>query len=63
MVLNRAGTDVEVTLPETPYGEVYHRLLDTSYPRPDHESVTHPVGSTTPVAARSVALFRVERTA
>jgi glycogen operon protein len=60
VVLNRADTEVEVTLPETPYGEVYRRLLDTSHPRPDVETVTHPVGTTTPVAERAVALFRVE---
>jgi glycogen operon protein len=61
LVLNRADDEVEVTLPETPYGEVYRRLLDTALPRPDGETVTHPVGTATPVAARSVALFRVER--
>jgi glycogen operon protein len=60
VVLNRADSEVEVTLPQTPYGEVYRRLLDTSHPRPDVETVTHPVGTTTPVAARAVALFRVE---
>ncbi len=32
VVLNRADSDVDVTLPETPYGEVYHRLLDTVAP-------------------------------
>lgn len=60
VVLNRDDDDVEVTLPETPYGEVYRRLLDTSQPRPDTGTRTHPVGTTTSVAGRAVALFRVE---
>ncbi|MFN8168973.1 MAG: glycogen debranching protein GlgX [Candidatus Nanopelagicales bacterium] len=60
VVLNRADGEVEVTLPATPYGEVYRRLLDTSQPRPDTGTRTHPVGTTTTVAGRAVALFRVE---
>jgi isoamylase len=60
IVLNRSLLATEITLPGTPYGEVYRRLLDTSLPRPDTEGTTHAVGSTTHVAARSVALFRVE---
>ena len=60
VVLNRAHDAVEVALPMTPYGDVYRRLLDTALPRPDAAIVTHPAASTTPVAARSVTLFRVE---
>ena len=60
VVLNRADDAVDVTLPETPYGEVYRRLLDTSAPRPDGETPTHAVGTTTSVPGRAVALFRVE---
>jgi pullulanase/glycogen debranching enzyme len=60
IVLNRSLLVTEITLPATPYGEVYRRLLDTSMPRPDPAGTTHDVGSTTHVAARSVALFRVE---
>ena len=60
VVLNRDEGPVDVTLPPTPYGEVYRRLLDTDLVRPGAETLTHPVGSVTAVAARSVALFRVE---
>jgi glycogen operon protein len=60
VVLNRADAEVDVVLPETRYGEVYRRLLDTAADRPDGDTVTHPVGTTTPVSARSVVLFRVE---
>ncbi len=60
LVLNRDDDDVELTLPLTPYGTGYHRLLDTSLARPDDDGPTHPAGSTTTVGACSVTLFRVE---
>ncbi|CAB5029287.1 MAG: glycogen debranching protein GlgX [Actinobacteria bacterium] len=60
LVLNRASTDVDVTLPPTPYGEIYQRLIDTDLPRPRTSGPGARVGSVTAVAARSVTLFRVE---
>ena len=59
VVLNRADAPVPLTLPATPYGTAYRRLLDTDTARPA-TGPTHPVGSVTSVASRSVALFRVE---
>ena len=60
LVLNRADDDVPVTMPATPDGSTYRRLLDTGEARPTTSGPTHPVGSVTPVAGRSVVLFRVE---
>ncbi|MBI1377675.1 MAG: glycogen debranching protein GlgX [Frankiales bacterium] len=60
VVLNRDDADVPLTLPATPYGTAYRRLLDTALERPATEPPTARVGSTVSVAARSVALFRVE---
>ncbi len=60
VVLNRAEAEVPLTMPETPYGTTYRRLLDTDEDRPSTSGPTHAVGSVTSVAARSVALFRVE---
>ena len=60
VVLNRADEQVPLTMPKTPYGESYRRLLDTDDARPTTGGPTHPVGSVTSVAPRSVALFRVE---
>ncbi len=59
VVLNRSDDAVPVTMPETPYGTAYLRLLDTDESRPATGPL-HPVGAVTPVAGRSVALFRVE---
>jgi len=60
VVLNRADADVPLTMPDTPYGTTYRRLLDTDEDRPSTSGPTHVVGSVVTVASRSVALFRVE---
>ncbi len=60
LVLNRAAAPIDLTLPATPYGNRYRRLLDTELARPATEGPTAPVGGVTPIAPRSVALFRVE---
>jgi glycogen operon protein len=60
LVLNRADDPVDVTMPATPYGTAYRRLLDTDDARPSTSAPTHPVGAITTVAGRAVALFRVE---
>jgi isoamylase len=60
VVLNRSDTTVPLTLPATPYGAAYRRLLDTSLDLPESEEPTSAVGATVEVAPRSVSLFRVE---
>ena len=60
LVLNRADGDSDVTLPATPYGSAYRRLLDTATDRPGTDLPTAPVGATVNVAPRTVTLFRVE---
>jgi len=60
VVLNRADSAVPLTLPQTPYGTSYRRLVDTALDRPETEGPTATVGATVEIAARSVALFRVE---
>ncbi len=61
LVLNRSDDAVELTLPATPYGDAYRRLLDTDQQRPRTGSATVMARSATTIAPRSVALFRVER--
>jgi hypothetical protein len=60
IALNRDDSAVELTLPLTPYGSGYHRLLDTSLQRPDDDGTTHPAGTTTTVGPQSVTVLRVE---
>ena len=61
VVLNRGDGPVPVVLPQTPYGSAYRRLLDTDDRRPQTSPTTDRSGATVRVAARSVALFRVEQ--
>ncbi|HET7899675.1 MAG TPA: glycogen debranching protein GlgX [Candidatus Nanopelagicales bacterium] len=60
IVLHRGDSDVDVTLPPTPYGDAYRRLLDTAVARPGTDLPTAKAGTNVTVARRSVALFRVE---
>jgi glycogen operon protein len=60
VVLNRSDSDVPLTLPATPSGTAYRRLIDTALDRPETEGPTAAIGETVAVASRSVALFRVE---
>jgi glycogen operon protein len=60
VVLNRSDDATVLTMPATPYGTTYRRLLDTDERRPSTSGPTHAVGAVTEVAGRSVALFRVE---
>ena len=62
VALNRADSAVSLTLPATPDGDSYRRLLDTDLPRPITEGPTVRAGEVTSLAPRSVALFRVENT-
>ena len=62
VALNRADSAVSLTLPATPDGDSYRRLLDTDPPRPITEGPTVRAGEVTSLAPRSVALFRVENT-
>jgi len=60
LVLNRSDDDVDVTLPPTPYGDSYRRLLDTADERPGTAPPAVHEGSQVVVSGRSVALFRVD---
>jgi isoamylase len=60
LVLNRSDDDVDVTLPPTPYGDSYGRLLDTSDERPGTAPPAVREGKQVVVSGRSVALFRVD---
>ena len=60
VVLHRGDSDVPLTLPPTPYGTSYRRLLDTAQDRPESEGSTSAPGAVVTIAARTVCLFRVE---
>jgi isoamylase len=60
LVLNRSDDDVDITLPPTPYGDSYRRLLDTADERPGTAPLAVREGTKVAVSGCSVTLFRVE---
>ena len=60
ITFNRGESESWLTLPQTPYGARYRRLLDTAAHEPASAPFTDPSGSQVSLEPRSVALFRVE---
>ncbi len=59
IALNRAATQVDLTLPNTASGRLYRRILDTALSRPDTGSL-NVGGRPTPLAPRSVTVFQID---
>jgi glycogen operon protein len=60
LALNSGEEDVEVRLPESARGRTYVRVFDTAEPWRQDLPATYDAGSAVSIAARSVAVLRVE---